>query len=49
MPGLFAVGELKGGVHGKNRLMGNSLLDTQTFGKIAGTSAAKYVQKKKSG
>jgi len=41
--GLFAAGEVTGGVHGKNRLMGNSLLDTQVFGRIAGINAAKYV------
>jgi succinate dehydrogenase / fumarate reductase flavoprotein subunit len=41
--GLFAAGEATGGVHGKNRLMGNSLLDTQVFGRIAGINAAKYV------
>ncbi|RLF91776.1 succinate dehydrogenase/fumarate reductase flavoprotein subunit [Thermococci archaeon] len=40
--GLFAAGEVTGGVHGKNRLMGNSLLDYNVFGKIAGESAAKY-------
>jgi len=39
--GLFAGGEVEGGVHGKNRLMGNSLLDYNVFGKRAGISAAK--------
>lgn len=43
--GLFAAGEVEGGVHGKNRLMGNSLLDTQVFGKIAGINAGKYAKK----
>ena len=43
--GLFAAGEVTGGVHGKNRLMGNSLLDTQVFGKMAGESAASYAKK----
>ncbi len=47
--GLFAAGEVEGGVHGKNRLMGNSLLDTQVFGKIAGINAAKYAKKAKIG
>ena len=47
IPGLFAAGEVSGGVHGKNRLMGNSLLDTQVFGKIAGESAAAYIKKVK--
>lgn len=40
LPGLFAAGEITGGVHGTNRLMGNSLLDTVVFGRIAGRSAA---------
>ncbi len=47
--GLFAAGEVEGGVHGKNRLMGNSLLDTQVFGRIAGINAAKYSRKAKVG
>lgn len=42
---LFAAGEVEGGVHGKNRLMGNSLLDTQVFGRIAGINAARYAKK----
>jgi aspartate oxidase len=40
LPGLFAAGEISGGVHGTNRLMGNSLLDTVVFGRIAGRRAA---------
>jgi len=44
IPGLFAGGEVEGGVHGKNRLMGNSLLDFNVFGKRAGISAAEYVK-----
>jgi L-aspartate oxidase len=40
LPGLFAAGEIAGGVHGTNRLMGNSLLDTVVFGRLAGRSAA---------
>ncbi|RLE54063.1 MAG: succinate dehydrogenase/fumarate reductase flavoprotein subunit [Candidatus Methanomethylicota archaeon] len=44
IPGFFAAGEVCGGVHGKNRLMGNSLLEITVFGRIAGISAAKYVQ-----
>lgn len=41
VPGLFACGEVTGGVHGANRLGGNSLADTQVFGKRAGESAGK--------
>jgi L-aspartate oxidase len=40
VPGLFAAGEITGGVHGANRLMGNSLLDTVVYGRLAGRSAA---------
>ncbi len=43
--GLFAAGEVEGGVHGKNRLMGNSLLDYNVFGRRAGMRAAEYVKK----
>lgn len=42
LPGLFAAGEITGGVHGTNRLMGNSLLDTIVFGRRAGASAARW-------
>lgn len=38
---LFAAGESVGGIHGENRLMGNSLLDVIVFGRIAGINAAK--------
>ena len=40
IPGLFVAGEAVGGIHGTNRLMGNSLLDIIVFGRIAGTKAA---------
>ena len=40
---LFAAGEVTGGVHGKNRLGGNAVSDTITFGRIAGENAAKAV------
>ncbi|HBN27360.1 MAG TPA: succinate dehydrogenase/fumarate reductase flavoprotein subunit, partial [Desulfobacteraceae bacterium] len=43
VPGLFAAGEVIGGVHGENRLMGNSLQDIITFGRRAGVNAAEYV------
>jgi len=42
VPGLFACGEVTGGIHGENRLMGNSLLDVLVFGRIAGENAAVY-------
>ena len=42
--GLFAGGEVTGGVHGKNRLMGNSLLDYNVFGMRAGIAAAKHAK-----
>lgn len=41
VPGLFACGEVAGGVHGANRLGGNALADTQVFGKRAGEFAGK--------
>ena len=46
IPGFFAAGEVSGGVHGENRLMGNSLLDVCVFGRIAGLSAAYYAKEK---
>jgi fumarate reductase (CoM/CoB) subunit A len=45
VPGLFACGEVTGGVHGANRLGGNALADTQVFGKRAGESAGKTPRK----
>ena len=42
IPGFFAAGEVTGGVHGKNRLGGNSILDCFVFGKTAGYEAAKW-------
>jgi len=44
VPGLFAGGEVAGGVHGKNRLMGNSLLDYNVFGRRAGITAAAWAK-----
>jgi succinate dehydrogenase / fumarate reductase flavoprotein subunit len=44
VPGLFVGGEASGGVHGKNRLMGNSLLDFNVFGMRAGIAAARYAR-----
>merc|ERR1712190_526631 len=43
IPGLYAAGEVAGGVHGNNRLGGNSLLDCVVFGRVAGQAAAKYI------
>jgi L-aspartate oxidase len=40
LPGLFACGEIAGGTHGRNRMMGNSLLECTVFGRRAGTTAA---------
>ena len=41
--GLWVAGEVAGGIHGRNRLMGNSTLDTMVFGRRAGRSVADYV------
>jgi len=41
--GLYATGELCGGVHGKNRLGGSSLLDCVVFGRVSGASITKYL------
>lgn len=43
VPGLFACGESAGGMHGSNRLGGNSLSDLLVFGRRAGAGAAEYV------
>lgn len=43
VPGLFAAGEVAGGMHGSNRLGGNSLSDLLVFGRRAGDGAADYV------
>ncbi|KAM0790948.1 hypothetical protein ACM66B_004253 [Microbotryomycetes sp. NB124-2] len=45
IPGLFASGEIAGGVHGANRLGGSSLLGCVVFGRVAGDSASSYVLK----
>ncbi|HEV3381399.1 MAG TPA: fumarate reductase/succinate dehydrogenase flavoprotein subunit [Trebonia sp.] len=44
VPGLFAAGEVSGGMHGSNRLGGNSLSDLLVFGKRAGDGAADYLE-----
>lgn len=43
IPGLFAAGEVTGGVHGANRLGGNAVADFTVFGRIAGAAASDYV------
>merc|ERR1712051_534147 len=43
IPGLYAAGEIAGGVHGNNRLGGNSLLDCVVFGRVAGIHCARYM------
>ena len=49
VPGLYAAGEVCGGIHGKNRLMGNSQLDLYVFGRRAGKAAAENVKTVKIG
>jgi succinate dehydrogenase/fumarate reductase flavoprotein subunit len=43
IPGLFAAGEVAGGVHGANRLGGSSLLGCVVFGRVAGDTSAAYL------
>ncbi len=45
VPGLFAAGEVSGGMHGSNRLGGNSLSDLLVFGRRAGLGAAEYISR----
>ncbi|HET9898318.1 MAG TPA: fumarate reductase/succinate dehydrogenase flavoprotein subunit [Streptosporangiaceae bacterium] len=45
VPGLFAAGEVSGGMHGSNRLGGNSLSDLLVFGRRAGMGAAEYLNR----
>jgi succinate dehydrogenase / fumarate reductase, flavoprotein subunit len=49
VPGLFAAGEVAAGLHGSNRLGGNSLSDLLVFGKRAGEFAAKFAKEHKTG
>jgi succinate dehydrogenase / fumarate reductase, flavoprotein subunit len=49
VPGLFAAGEVSGGMHGSNRLGGNSLSDLLVFGRRAGMGAAAYLDALDSG
>jgi succinate dehydrogenase / fumarate reductase flavoprotein subunit/L-aspartate oxidase len=46
VPGFYVAGEVGGGVHGANRLMGNSLLDITVFGRLAGEAAGAYVKER---
>ncbi|KRM97251.1 fumarate reductase flavoprotein subunit [Liquorilactobacillus aquaticus DSM 21051] len=43
MPGLFAAGEVAGGLHGNNRIGGNSISETVVFGRQAGQQSAEYI------
>ena len=45
IPGLYAAGEVTGGVHGANRLGGNAVADIIVYGRIAAQSAAAYIAK----
>ena len=49
IPNLYVAGEVSGGVHGRNRLMGNSVLDYSVFGRRAGINAALNAKKVKLG
>jgi succinate dehydrogenase / fumarate reductase flavoprotein subunit/L-aspartate oxidase len=44
VPGLFLAGEITGGLHGRNRLMGNGITDSLVHGRLAGLGAAEYVR-----
>jgi succinate dehydrogenase/fumarate reductase flavoprotein subunit len=47
IPGLYVAGEASGGLHGRNRLMGNSILDYNVFGRRAGIYASQYAKNHK--
>ncbi len=49
IPNLYVAGEAAGGIHGRNRLMGNSLLDICVFGRRAGAAAAQRAKQHKDG
>ncbi len=46
VPGLYCVGEVSGGIHGRNRLMGNALLEIISFGRKAGSHAAEHAPRR---
>ncbi len=46
IPGLYAAGEVTGGVHGGNRLGGNAIADIVVYGRIAGKNAARYCEER---
>jgi len=48
IPALFGAGETTGGVHRKNRLAGNSLVDCVVYGRVAGNAAAKFAKSNRS-
>jgi len=45
VPGLYLAGEITGGLHGRNRLMGNGLTDALVHGRLAGDAAARYCRR----
>jgi len=46
IPGFYVAGEVGGGTHGENRLMGNSLLDIMVYGRISGENAGQFALNK---
>ena len=47
IPGLYAAGEVSGGLHGNNRIGGNSIAETVIFGRQAGMQMTDYVRNNK--
>jgi len=45
IPGLYAAGEIAGGLHGNNRIGGNSIAETVVFGRQAGQQVFRYLSK----